>query len=401
MWSETSIGRSSESGSRADPVSQSAHRIVHVCAQHSVEDRRVFQRSCCSLAKAGYEVHLVAHATPRVPIGTHTVDGVTVHAVRKPGGRRDRAAHRNEVMAVVRGLNADAYHVHEPELLGPTIQLAGGKPVIWDVHEVYMEAVKEREWIPKPLRPIAAFVWDRTEKGHLKRCAAVVPATESVARRYYPLHKKVVTIWNFPELEDFPVKPDAERDPGVFVYVGGLDEPRGVQQGVLAAGVLRKRGVHATFKIAPWHGEHRIPELQRLAEECGAGDSVQVVDKMSKWELAEFLNRAWIGLVPHLPTYRMSLNMPVKILEYMAMELPIVYTDLPNHVEMTDGRNVGIKVDTRSPEAIADAIQMLIEHPDEARAMGRRGRELIEEKFNWTTEARKLTALYGEILGRP
>jgi len=355
---------------------------------------------CCTLAREGYDVHVVAKETPDVPIGTHQVAGVTVHPVRAPRGRGDRTTHRNLVLDQVRKVQADIYHVHEPELLGPTIALAAGKPVIWDVHEVYMEAVKEREWIPQPLRPLAAWAWDRQERGMMKHCAAVVAATETVAVRYYPLHPRVLKVWNYPELSDFTIDPDVAREVGTVVYLGSLDEPRGTQQAIRAAVVLKKRGVTARLKIAPWHSEHRLQYLQNLTRELDADDVVEFLDRMGAKETALFLNRAWIGLVPHLPTKRMALNMPVKILEYMAMGLPVVYTDLPNHREVTLGRNVGMAVDTESPEAIADAIQHLIEHPDQARAMGLEGRALVESDLNWGCEGRALCELYRSLLSQ-
>lgn len=40
----------------------------------------------------------------------------------------------------------------------------------------------------------------------------------------------------------------------------------------------------------------------------------------------------------------------------------------------------------------------MIKHPDEARAMGARGRLAIETEYNWESEARKLRTLYKTVL---
>jgi hypothetical protein len=38
-----------------------------------------------------------------------------------------------------------------------------------------------------------------------------------------------------------------------------------------------------------------------------------------------------------------------------------------------------------------------LEHPEEARAMGRRGREAVMQRYNWEIEAEKLLQCYEEL----
>lgn len=57
-------------------------------------------------------------------------------------------------------------------------------------------------------------------------------------------------------------------------------------------------------------------------------------------------------------------------------------------------------VDPRDPKAIAAAMRWIVEHPDEARAMGRRGRKAVTDRYNWEREFPKLLQLY-ESLTRP
>jgi glycosyltransferase involved in cell wall biosynthesis len=58
----------------------------------------------------------------------------------------------------------------------------------------------------------------------------------------------------------------------------------------------------------------------------------------------------------------------------------------------------GISVDPDQPQQIADAIVYLLEHPQEAREMGRRGRAVIEESWNWAHEFPKLEGLYDKLI---
>ena len=53
---------------------------------------------------------------------------------------------------------------------------------------------------------------------------------------------------------------------------------------------------------------------------------------------------------------------------------------------------------THTSVAIADAISQLVSQPEMAEAMGRRGREAVERKYNWELESTKLIKLYETLL---
>lgn len=62
--------------------------------------------------------------------------------------------------------------------------------------------------------------------------------------------------------------------------------------------------------------------------------------------------------------------------EAMATELPVIATE-NGPVEFID--DAGLVVPIRDPQAIAEQIRYLYDHPEEARRMGRRGREIVQE----------------------
>ena len=66
--------------------------------------------------------------------------------------------------------------------------------------------------------------------------------------------------------------------------------------------------------------------------------------------------------------------------------------------EIVDEYDCGICVDPHDIEAIADAINYFISHPDIARQKGENGRKAVEEKYNWGMQEKILFEMYDKIL---
>jgi glycosyltransferase involved in cell wall biosynthesis len=88
----------------------------------------------------------------------------------------------------------------------------------------------------------------------------------------------------------------------------------------------------------------------------------------------------------------------VKMFEYMAAGIPPIASNFPLWREIVEGNDCGLCVDPLDPAAIAEAIDYLVTHHDEARRMGANGRRAVLEKYNWSIEEAKLLALYSRVL---
>jgi glycosyltransferase involved in cell wall biosynthesis len=84
----------------------------------------------------------------------------------------------------------------------------------------------------------------------------------------------------------------------------------------------------------------------------------------------------------------------------MQFGIPIVAPMFGEVGQIVQEEECGILVDTTDPQQIANAIIYLLEHPEEARAMGKRGRKAIEEKYNWEIEKKKLLKVYQRAGGK-
>ena len=89
-------------------------RVCHVTSVHPADDIRILHKECVSLSNAGYEVYLVA---PEV--SNQLKNGIQIIGVlNKPVSRFHRILfYIRYVYKKALWVNADIYHLHDPELL--------------------------------------------------------------------------------------------------------------------------------------------------------------------------------------------------------------------------------------------------------------------------------------------
>ena len=97
-----------------------------------------------------------------------------------------------------------------------------------------------------------------------------------------------------------------------------------------------------------------------------------------------------------LPSYREGL--PKSLIEAAAASRAIVTTDVPGCRDAVIPNKTGLLVPVKNPEKLADALQWLIDHPQERIAMGKAGRQLAEREFRIEKIIKNHTDIYQELL---
>ncbi|MCP1356999.1 glycosyltransferase family 4 protein [Aneurinibacillus migulanus] len=358
--------------------------ICHLTSVHPPMDTRIFTKECSSLAGAGYETHLIA---PDAPAGMH--NGVRFHSITRGRGRLNRMTKTvRDVYRKAIEIDADAYHFHDPELLPVGLLLKmKGKKVVYDVHEDVPRQILSKYWIPAPLRKVISRTFETFENFAAKRFDTIAAATPFISKRFARIGCHSLYVNNYPLLAEF-VTPERDwsRKERAVTYVGGISVKRGIQEMVKAMGRTDTKLLLAgKFIPASLRDETtRIPGWERV-EEFG---------HVSREEVQQILGHSMAGLVTLHPIINYKDALPVKMFEYMAAGIPVIASDFPLWREIVEGNECGICVDPLDDKQIAEAIQYLVDHPEEAKRMGDNGRRAIEEKYSWEMEAKKLVAMY-------
>ena len=75
-----------------------------------------------------------------------------------------------------------------------------------------------------------------------------------------------------------------------------------------------------------------------------------------------------------------------KVFDYLACSLPVLVLNSPRWAETFVSSGCGLTCDPEKPDNIASAIRWFVEHPEETRQMGERGRERILTEWNYEAQ---------------
>jgi glycosyltransferase involved in cell wall biosynthesis len=378
------------------------HLVCHVTTAHPAFDTRIFRRECRSLARAGFEVDLVApHDREEV------VDGVRLIPLPSPASRLVRRAVW-PVLAARRALAtaADLYHFHDPELM-PAMQVLRQlthRPIVWDAHEVYGETIahfNQLGW--RPASAAAARLFARYELWACRRSfAGVVTITDRMAERYRGLRVPVAEVGNLVEsdlLNGAGRNAAPRATPPLLITTGLLSEDRGILLMVEAFALVRR---HVACRLAFWgsfQDQRDRLRLEALIRARGLESEATIGGPFPRDELLTRLlptAHAACVLLVEAQDYNL-LGMPTRLTEYWATGLPVITSGGSQAARMTAEAGAGLVTDN-TPADLARCFERLLTDPAAAQAMGERGRRAVAERYNWNQAFANLLALYREIL---
>ncbi|GAK59420.1 group 1 glycosyl transferase [Candidatus Vecturithrix granuli] len=90
---------------------------------------------------------------------------------------------------------------------------------------------------------------------------------------------------------------------------------------------------------------------------------------------------------------------PNTVLEALAMEVPVVYTDVGGVHEMIENGYNGILCQVGDVDGISQAILSILCDPEKANMLKENGRKTICQKFSFTNRLKTVEAIYEEVMG--
>ena len=365
-----------------------AVKVAHLTSCHPAFDPRIFHRECRSLARAGYSVTLV------VP-GDHDAEcsGVLIATFQKPKSRLHRFLLGSlRILRKALAVDASLYHIHDPDLIPVAVALRLiGKRVIYDVHEDVPRQILVKHWIPKLFRRLIALAVAAIEIATAK-CIfdGIVAATPTIGKRFPP--RKTVVVRNFPELGFANPGPPFKERKNDIVYIGGLNEARGLREMMRAVSEL-SRDLDARLILA---GGLESSLSEEEVRSWMGFDRTVFLGNLSRDQISNLLSTAKVGLCILHRVPNIVGSYPTKVFEYMAAGLPVVISNflIP---DLLGSFESGFFVDPQNTTEVATAITDVLVNSQKAELMGQAGRRAVQTQFNWSHEAKALLGLYDRL----
>ena len=365
--------------------------VFHLTSVHSRYDTRIFNKMCCSLSKHGYNVTLIVADGK----GDEVKNNVTILDVGASKGRFDRIRNApSRVFAKAITLNADAYHLHDPELMPIGLKLKRlGKCVIFDAHEDLPKQLLSKPYLNKPLLWLLSTAASLYESWACSRFNGVITATPFIREKFLRINATTVDINNFPLMNELASATSWVDKRSEICYVGGIGRIRGIQEVCAAMGFVQ---TEARLNLCGVFGE---PDVEQQVKSQPSWQRVNAMGFVDRSGVRDVLGRSMAGLVTFHPLPNHINAQPNKMFEYMSAGIPVIASDFPLWREIIMGNDCGLLVDPLNPKAIAAAIDELVSNPALAQRKGENGRQAVEEKYNWGVEERKLLDFYQRVIG--
>lgn len=148
------------------------------------------------------------------------------------------------------------------------------------------------------------------------------------------------------------------EDKPTILYVGRLAKVKGVTFLIEAFRRLRERGVAAHLAIVGDGAEREA--LERQAADAGLGDAVVFHGLVKNADLPPYMAAADVFALPSITSKLWVQQLSMTAWQAMACGLPVVTTDTGQMREFTP-EGTGFLVPERDAEALADALQRLVE----------------------------------------
>ena len=365
-------------------------KVCHISTAHKENDSRILLKECQSLSKAGYDVSLIINADK-----DKKIYGTNIIALDESNTSRAHRVLKKSKVALQKAidLNADIYHFHDPELINVGMALKKrGKKVIYDVHEDVPVQILAKSYLgPMWVRKIVSKVYNYYEKNKSKNFDAIIAASDELAAKFN--NKNSISVKNFAirdVIENAEPINREDDDKFIIIYVGSITKIRGIRELIQVTELF-------LGKVELWIlGAF---ESEELKEECMALEGYKYCKYFGMLPVKDvysYIKAADLGMCTLYPTENYKESIPIKVLEYMACEKPLVLSDFEFWKNFFG--DIGKYVDPLDINSIKDGIDCFIRDKNYLETVGKKNKESFINNFSWDKEEKKLLDLYESLL---
>lgn len=285
-------------------------------------------------------------------------------------------------------------HLFVPELipLALLFRLLGAK-VIYEIQENHYKKFALKRYNNAPIFQLLFQFFD----GQARRYFHCIVTEDAYLEEYNDLQHKPVVIYNYPclSLIDNNTKPINITTPPLptFFYCGVISFERCFD--VLIAALYNLKSQGYAFKMLLFGPVlFSEKEANQLSNYGTVLPHLEFFGYTDLKKALAYTSGSLAGLALLKPVGDYMDSYTTKLFEYMAADLPVITSDFPLYKKIVEPAGCGFCISPHDSIQLSKKLAWLIQNPEQARAMGQRGRRAIENHYNWETEKIKLLKFY-------
>jgi glycosyltransferase involved in cell wall biosynthesis len=363
-------------------------------------DRRVWLEAS-ALRDQGYTVSVISPTGHRYPAGYALVDGIHVHRYDMLIEGRSRGGIIAEyawaflsigywtlrIGAFGRGFDVIQF-CNPPDIFWPIAGICRlfGRRVVFDQHDLVPEVYVAKFGGEGSFMQRLMLLMERLTYAIANIVISTNESYKKIAiERGHCAPERVFVVRNGPDPQRLKrVPPDPSWLNGrshAIVFLGEIGEQDGVDLFVHAARHIVFDLDRSDIQFVVLGGGPQHEAIMRLAAAEGLTDYFTFTGRVDADDINAALSIARIGVDPAPKTPFPDKSTSTKIMEYMLFGLPIVAFDL--HETRVSAGDAAIYVPSENIPEFAQALLTLIDNPDQAQSIGKRGEVRVRSALMW------------------
>ncbi len=379
-------------------------------------DRRMWQEAQ-TLRDGGYQVAVICPKGQQWQKAYENLDGVHIYRYPPPAEAHGKLAYVWEYsyswaatallsLVVFARHGFDIIHTANPPDIYFTLARLYkflGKKFVFDQHDLCPEVFMSRFGTREGLIPRLLFLLEAQTYG----TADIVLATNESYREVAMTRggkpgDRVFVVRSAPDLAKFhavPPEPSLREGKQYLVtYLGVMAPQDGVDYLIRSIGHVVHDCGRRDIRFVLIGGGDSWHDLKKMAEDAGLAEYVHFTGRIPDIDLQRYLSSADLGVAPDPKNELNDVSTMNKILEYMAVGLPIVSFDLKeSRFSAQDGAVYATPNDERD---FAQKIVELLDDPARRATMGEKNRVRLREKLSWDYTRIELLRAYAYLRTR-
>lgn len=180
------------------------------------------------------------------------------------------------------------------------------------------------------------------------------------------------------------------EDKRVLLYHGVLSPNRGLQNAIRAVSLLRDELPELEFLfVGDGYGRE---ELELLGKELHLDDRIKFTGKVPYKDIPQYIRTADLAILPFPNIAWWEVSSPIKLMEYLAMGIPVVATDIAAHRFVIDKVGGAVLSENYEPANLADAIRKALSSGVKSVSC-----DILENTISWDKQAKSLAEFVEQI----